>query len=439
MLKDIFLRIVQFLFKKNTETNQKEVTDNNKYATDYSQINEINFSAIFANKLSNYIVSDSTMEIDGENARTDLLNKVGQSVWKKLKKITATTLGEGGIIIVPYVAKGKLYYNLIPQNRLTIDKVDGELITGATVLAERKIITGTISSKVYLRWTNYDVSDSGILTINQQYSDEDGNKIAKPEFWNNIVDEMSISGVDRVPFGYIKSPINNRKTDDKYGVPITYGCDSTINEIRECLAQIQREYKLKETFVGADSTMFDGKDKLPLNGLFRKIDTSDDTFFEVFDPAFRPYTERLQELYKRLEHEVGVNAGILSEVETSKATATEVKRSLFDTFTLVDDTRSNIEKGLEDFFYSCNILANAFNLSAQGEYELKYDWDYSMIEDLESDFNHMVIGVDKGAIDIAELRNWIKPTETMEESEKKVLEIEAKEPSIEQIVGNEVE
>lgn len=42
-------------------------------------------------------------------------------------------------------------------------------------------------------------------------------------------------------------------------------------------------------------------------------------------------------------------------------------------------------------------------------------------------------------IDTAELRNWIKPTETMEESEKKVIEIESREPSIEQIIGNEVE
>lgn len=439
MLKDIFLKIVQFLFKKNTETNQVEVTNNNKYASDYTQTDEINFSAIFANKLSNYIASDSTMEIDGENARVDLLNKVGQSVWKKLKKITATALGEGGIIIVPYVQKGKIYYNLIPQNRLTIDKTDGELITGATVEAEKKVISGNLSTKTYIRWTNYEVSDTEVLTILQQYSDENGNKIVKPKFWNNILDEMKISGVDRVPFGYIKSPINNRKTDDKYGVPITYGCDSTINEIRECLEQIQKEYKLKETFVGVDDTLLNGKNKLPKGGLYRFFQFGDDNHFEVYDPQFRAYTERLQELYKRLEHQIGVNAGILSDVQTTNATATEVKRGLFDTFTIVDDTRTNIEKGFEDFFYSCNVLANAYNLSSQGDYEIKYDWDYSMIEDLESDFSHMVIGLDKGAIDTAELRNWIKPTETMEESEKKVQEIESREPNIEQIIGNEVE
>lgn len=435
MLKDIFLKIIQLLFKKNTETRESEIDNNNKYAEAYKQIDDINFSAIFANKISNYVINDSTMEIDGDNVRTELLNKIGQSMWKKMKKITATALGEGGILLVPYAQKGKLYYDMIPQNRLTIDKTDGDLIVGATVLAERKVIIGTVSTKTYLRWTNYDISDNGILTITQEYSDESGNKIPKPEFWKSITDVFSISGVDRVPFGYIKSPINNRKADDKYGVPITYGCNKTINEIKQTMRQIVREYELKETFVGADITMFNNNGVLAKNGLFKKIDSGQDDFFEVFDPQFRDYTVRLQELYKRLEHEVGVSAGILSEVKTNNATATEIKRSLYDTFTIVDDTRANIEKGLEDFFIACNVIANAFNLSAIGDYEIKYDWDYSLIEDTESDFNHLITGLEKGVIKEEEVRNWLRPTESIEESERVVAEIKQNNPDLEELLG----
>ena len=135
--------------------------------------------------------------------------------------------------------------------------------------------------------------ENGNITITQQFSDEEGNKIPTPDFWKNIQEVQVITGVDKVLFGYIKSPINNRKAVDNYGVPITYGCDSTILEIKDTMKQLYREYKLKEAFVGADSTMFDGKDALPKNGLFKKIDSGDDTFFEVFDPAFRPFTDRL--------------------------------------------------------------------------------------------------------------------------------------------------
>lgn len=313
---------------------------------------------------------------------------------------------------------------------------EGDNITGATVLAERKIIQKQIGNPdVYLRWTNYKV-ENGKITIIQQYTDEKGNKIPAPDFWKNILDKQVITGVDRVLFGYIKSPINNRKTNDNYGVPITYGCDSTIFEIKETIKQLYREYKLKETFVGADVTMFDGKNALPSNGLFKKIDSGEDSFFEVFDPAFRPYTERLEELYRRLEHEIGTSAGILSQVNTQNATATEIKRSMYDTFTIVDDMRSNVEKGIEDFLYSANVLANAYNLSPQGEYELNFDWDYSLLEDSQESFNQLVIGQNKGVISNAELRQFIKPDETIEQSEEAISEIKATEPSIEQLIPN---
>jgi A118 family predicted phage portal protein len=438
MFKSIIQYILNNIFKVNTQTTKKEIDDNSKYAKIYEGIDNINFTSIFSNKLANYVVSDSTMDIQGDNKRTDLLNQVGQSMWKKAKKIVSMSFGYGGVIIVPYVKGGKIYYNLVPQSRLTIDETDGELITGATVLAERKVITGTVNQTVYLRWTNYKIENNN-LTITQQFSDEKGNKIPAPTFWQDIQEVRTITNVDRVLFGYIKSPINNRKTNDKYGVPITYGCDATILEIRETLKQLVREYELKEVFVGADVTMFDGKNALPKNGLFKKIDAGQDGFFEVFDPQFRDYSIRLQELYKRLEHEIGTSYGILSEVATANATATEIRRSMYDTFTICDDARTNIEKGLDDFFYACNVLANAYNLSPQGEYEVTFDWSYSLLEDPDTEWSHLIYGENKGIVKKEELRQWIYPDETLEESQKAIEEIAEQNPSVEELLGTKNE
>ena len=353
MFKNVIMWILTNVFKIQTESTQKEINDNQKYASEYERIDDINFNAIFSNKLANYVISDSNINITGENARVELLDKMGQSLWKKAKKMTSMSLGYGGVIVVPYVKGGKIYYNLVPQNRLTIDQTDGDLITGATVLAEKRVIGGAVSSKTYLRWTNYQVKNGNVV-ITQQFSDDKGNRIQAPEFWKNIQETQVITGVDRVLFGYIKSPINNRKTNDNYGVPITYGCDATILEIKETLKQIAREYDLKQAFVGADATMFNGKDGLPLNGLFKKIDSGDDTFFEEFSPAIRDssYYARLQELYQRLEKEIGTSKGILSEVETKNATATEIKRAMYDTFTIVDDKIVGIDRIKE------NLTAN---------------------------------------------------------------------------------
>jgi len=438
MFKSIIKYILNNVFKIKTETTDKEIDDNSKYAKIYQSIDNINFNAIFSNKLANYVINDSTLNIKGDNARVDLLNKTGQSMWKKAKKIVSMGFGYGGVILVPYVKGGKIYYNIVPQNRLTIDETDGELITGATVLAERKVIKGTINETIYLRWTNYQIKN-GDLVITQQFSDEKGNKIPPPDFWKDIQEVRTITNVDRVLFGYIKSPINNRKANDKYGVPITYGCDATILEIITTLKQLVREYELKEAFVGVDASMFNGKNSLPVNGLFKKVDSTNDDFFEVFDPPFRDYTGRLQELYKRLEHEVGTSYGILSEVDTRNATATEIKRAMYDTFTLCDDMRTNIEKGLDDFFYACNVLANAYNLSSEGKYEVDFDWSYSLIEDTQQEWSQLIYAQNQGIVSKVELRQWLHPDETLEESEKAIQEIEEQEPTIEEMMGNNKE
>ena len=434
-----FIMWIFNIFGIQTQTTQKEVEDNQKYAVEYERIDEINFNSIFSNKLANYVINDSNVNITGENARVELLDKTTQSMWKKAKKITSMGFGYGGVILVPYVKSGKIYYNIVSQSRVTIDEVEGENIIGATIIADKRTVNrGIGNSKTYYRLTNYRVRN-GNIEITQKFTDENGHEVAVPDFWKNIELKKVITGVDRALFGYIKSPINNRKTDDKYGVPITYGCDSTIAEIKETMKQLYREYKLKEAFVGADSTMFNGKDSLPLNGLFKKVDAGDDNFFEVFDPAFRPFTERLQELFKRLEHEIGTSAGILSEVNTANATATEIKRSMYDTFTIVDDMRSNIEKGIEDFLYSANVLANAYNLTPQGEYEVSFDWDYSLLEDSQEAFSQLITAQAKGIVSNVEVRQWLKPDETLEDSQKAIEEIKASEPSVDDLIPNNAE
>ena len=434
MFKSIIQYILNNIFKVNTQTTNKEINDNNKYAKAYENIDDINFNAIFSNKLANYTVSDSSLNILGENKRVDLLNKTGQSMWKKVKKFTSMAFGYGGIILVPYVKGGKIYYNIVPQDRLTIDETDGELITGATVLAEKKVINSSTKQTIYLRWTNYKV-ENGNMIITQQFSDGKGNKIPAPDFWKDIQEVRTITNVDRVLFGYIKSPVNNRKANDKYGVPITYGCEATILEIKETMKQMIREYELKEVFVGADATMFKGNDSLSSNGLYKKIDSGRDDFFEVFDPQFRDYTTRLQELYKRLEHEIGTSYGVLSEVSSVNATATEIKHAMYDTFTICDDMRTSIEKGLEDFFYACNVLANAYNLSPQGEYELDFQWSYALLEDTQTEWTQMTWANKNGIISDVEVRQWLKPNETIEESQKAIEEIKESQPSVDDLLG----
>lgn len=443
MLQNIFLWIMEHIFKIKTQTTANEINKNRNYELEYERIDQINFTAIFSNKIANYTANDSNIDVTGTNERAKYFNDIAQSIKRKLKKISSTILGVGGIAIIPYVKKGKIYYNIIPQSRVTIDEKTGDLITGMTILAESKVVSDYTSQKIYYRWANYQIKN-GNLIIQQKFTDENGSELKDtPEFWAGIQTILSISNVDRVPLAFIISPVNNRQINDNYGVPITYGCDETITEIRECLKQIVREFKAKETFIGVDYSMFK-KDKngnwgLPDDGLYKKFNSDKDDFWEIFSPDIRQssYYERLKELYSRLEKEIGTSAGILTEIETKDATATAIKKSLFDTLAIVDDLRDNLEQGFDDFFKACDVLANAYNVVPSGTFELSFDWDLSLLEEPSETYNQYVQGVSQGVVKKEELRQFIFSDETLEESKKAIEEIEEETPSVDKLLDDE--
>ena len=436
MLKSLFIWILTNVFKIKTETTETEVSINEDFAKEYQQINEINFNAIFSNKLGNYVANDSTIEILGNNPRTELLDKTAQSMWKKMNKITSMAFGFGGILLIPYVKGGKIFYNIVPQTRLTIDEIAGDLITGATILADKKVVSSAVSETIYLRWTNYKIQNNNLI-ITQQYTNQNGSIISIPEFWADIQQIMNISNVDRVPFGYIKSPINNRRSNDKYGVPITYGCESIIEEIRECLRQIVKEYDAKQVLIVMDKTAIGKDGKLPKSGIFTPVDIGVDDFWQIFDPTIRDssYFNRLQELFARLEKAIGTSRGVLTDPLSTYQNTDETKRALYDTLSIINAMRENIEQGLNDFFYSCNILANAYNLTPTGNYEVKYDWDFGLIESSTETWQQLLTGYEKGVVKKEELRQFIYPSEDLDVSKKVIKDLEEKNPSIQQILG----
>ena len=434
-IKNLWDKILS-IFGIKTQTPNQQYATNDLYNSAYEDIRRINYNNIFASKLSNYVANESAITIEEVNKRAELLNSVLSKVDKTKKKIVNRMLGTGGVLLVPYIYNKELLFNIIPQSRLSINAIHGDKITNATLLADVKTVKDGYTTNIYYRWQNEEVQGNN-LVITQKYTDENGSEIRKPEVYNDIKqDIITITNVNRVLFGYFKSPVDNRKSVDYYGVPITYGCGSTINEIYTVIEQIKREYHLKEAFVGADTTMFKGDDALPTNGLYRKVDSGDDKFWEVFDPAIRDssYYARLQELYERLEKEIGTSKGILSNPETINATATEIKRAMYDTFTIVEDTREQFEKALEDFIYACNVYANYYNLGPMGDYEINYDWSYDLLENTQESYNQLIVGKNNGVVSDVELRQFLFPSETIEESKQALAEIKEEEPDISKLL-----
>ena len=429
-----FWNYIKSLFGiKKTATSTKQQEDNQTYADEYLDIKNVNFTAIFANKLATLTTSDSTVQIPADSKRAELLNVCANDVWSKLKKIVASSLAVGGCLIVPYVKNGRILYNIIKQNRLIINDRDGEKITNATVLADSM----TINNVNYYRLTNYAVNGNTLYISNRTISEYGAPAVV--DAWNGIQD-IAIANVDRVLFGFIKSPVDNRKSSDDYGVPITYGCREIIEDIKTCMQQVRDEFELKRVRLQADDRTFkkDPKtgqpiieDKLFMAGWSEKGD-----LFNVFDPAIREssYYARLNNLFELFEKQVGTSKGILTKLETNGATATEIKNAVGDTFAMITDIRKSIQQGLEDYIYACNVLANYYNLTPEGKYKITFDWSYSLVESTTETWQQMKDGQSIGIRKKAELRAW-QTGESLEEAQKVIDEIAESEPNMQSLLG----
>ena len=260
---------VKQIFNADPVISDREQAITNEFSHQYEDAVNINFTAIFAGKLSSLTTTESTVEVVGDTARAELLNSSMQDIWAKAGKWTSMAFGAGGVLLVPYITGGKLYTDIVPQNRMIINRVNGEELRSVTVIAD----STRQRDRKYYRLTDYTLDDGGHLGITQKAVTDGGAVVPLTSLseWANIQDEISIGGVEHLPLAYLKSPVDNRRIDALYGVPITFGCEHIIAEITECLEQVRQEYNLKRPMVGMDSTLFEvknGRRVLPRTGLF---------------------------------------------------------------------------------------------------------------------------------------------------------------------------
>lgn len=439
-----FIEWIKRLFGKKPFTG--EGSQNAAYGEQYEDIRNINFGAIFAHRLANKACADSTITVTapdgGESARSEFISAALQRVWAKGKKITEQALGKGGKVIVPYINNGKPYFDIVDQSRMMISAMDGDELTSVTLLADSVMV----NSITYYRWADYTL-ENGEHAIRQRATNSSGAQVplSTVPAWADITEEIEIQGVEHLLLAYLKSPVDNRKDKDVYGVPITYGSEAIIESLYTCLEDFAKEFELKRAFVGADEMLFGKGEKLPANGLFKKFSGSGalnpkgQSFWEVFDPAFRDssYKARYDILCAQLEQSVGTSRGILTEQATVSATATEIRAANYDTFCLVDDIRTALEDVFRQLAYAYDVLAEAFGATpagARGQYEVTFDWDMSSLESTAETFNQLSELESRGLIKGARLASWVTG-DSLEDAQTEIDEVRASTPSVGQLLG----
>ncbi|MCL2772342.1 MAG: hypothetical protein FWD71_03240 [Oscillospiraceae bacterium] len=400
------------------------------YVIRYEDITEFNIVSVIANKLSNIVCSDASAEVVATtgNSGDDFVNESVKSCFSNINLIAARVFGIGGVVLKPYVYNGKIYTDILPQNRFFVIEQHGEVVTKAGFIAD-VMVDKNDKKKKYMRIEYHSLGDDGIYAIENKIV-YDGDEIALADSpWRDMPSVVRISNIDKMLFAFIKCPTDNKKdvgNNSIYGVPVTYGQDKIIKMILDLLNEIPDEYKNKKAFIGADDLLFDRNSKLPENGLYRLFRAGgaidQQSFWEVFSPEIRQtsYFQGLDYLFGLLEKSICVNKGMLTDLNVSNATATAIKRSTLDTFSTVNAMRRNIEKAFEHLVYAYGVIADVCGLipqsvrvaemshdSMNAEYKVKFDWDYRLLEDTSETWKQLLEGYNIGAASLEELRMYL--------------------------------
>lgn len=429
-IKDLILR----LFGVKVTESESEIEQNAKYTSDYQNTDKENITALMANSLSTIAFSDTSVTVSGDNKRAEYLNDIAKNQWKTVKQLSMSCLGTGMVASIPYsVDNGlgrKIYIDTVTRDRFFITGKQGDEITACSVLADRL----TYKGKKFERWTDYSV-ENGVYIIRQKAMQGDNPcPLSDVPAWASVQEEIRISGVDRLPIGIMYCPANSRNPR-LTGVPITFGCDATLKKIADTFSDIEKEFKNKKIKVFADRMLVnDGRFD---EDLYVRFGNSDKFSYDVFDPAFREtaYYTKLQNHFAMLEKEVGCSRGVLTDLTTNGATATEIRRSMFNTFSLCDSIHTQFEAYFDGLIYGINVLCNYYGITVPGEYEIIYDWSYALLEDSSETFRQISECVLQNAADVSELRQFVFPNETIEESKQRCEEIAEKSPNLSNLVG----
>lgn len=345
-----------------------------------------------------------TLELKTEVTGNDFINEEYQAVVSDIRKYTEYACAKGGLAMKPYASEGHIEVDMVQADRFFPTKFNSRGEVTAAVFAESL----TVGQKVYTRLeyhqhegTMYHINNKAFVKQDLDNVEVLGKEVpltAVPE-WANLQEEVTLKNVKMPLFAYFKIPnANNVDDTSPLGVSVY---SRAINDIKEADNQWTRllwEFEGSELAIDADITLFKKDDKgnyeFPKgkDRLFRMMDLDDNAEkYKVFAPAIRDENliNGFNAILRRIEFNVGLAYGTLSDPNTVDKTAEEIKASKQRSYSTVSDIQKSLQTALEQLVYAMDVMAQLSGLSGRKKYEMSFDWDDSIVIDKEQELASM--------------------------------------------------
>ena len=380
-------------------------------------VSTANLPAAIAGEVARLVTLELKSAITG-SARADFLNAAYQPLLRDIRRQSEYACAKGGLVFKPYVSDGRLAVDCIQADcfyPVSFDSAGN--ITGAVFLAQVER-----DDKYYTRLETHLLTGDGYVIRNQAYKsasmDDLGEEIplTEVEEWADFMPEVAVKGVSAPLFSYFKIPFaNSIDPQSPLGVSVYARAADLICEADRQYSRILWEYEGAELAVDADMTLFkrdeNGELVLPQGKerLFRALDLDDsDSKYNVFSPQIRDGSlfNGLNRLFQRIEFACGLAYGTLSDPQTVERTAEEIKSSKQRSYATVADIQKSLRDALTALAGAMDVWCTLGRLAPQGEYDISFEFDDSIVADRRAEFAEKQQLVAAGIMQPWEFRMW---------------------------------
>ena len=356
-------------------------------------VKAVGLPAAICREVTRPTLVEFTANITGSQ-RADYLNDGFRLAKENFGKALELGLALGGVALKPYIYGDNLLVDMTGAAGFQPTKFDpaGRCIGG--VFRDKPV---KVNGKYYVRLESHNLIDTTYTIKNKAYYSDSTGSVGAPApldvvpEWADIQEEVAIQNMDGPLFAYFKPPIaNTADTNSLCGMSI-YGDAATVELIKQADEQWERlrwEFKSGERKVLMDgntstANMFDKR--LLEIGAF----TADGDFYQFLNPELRndAVYKGFQDVLRRIEFNVGLSYGDISDPQTVEKTATEIRSSKQRKYVLISSIQTALEHTFDSLIYAMDVYATLYGLAADGEYEVTYDWGDSILDDQETKDN----------------------------------------------------
>ena len=365
-----------------------------------ADVRPIGLPRAICRELRNVSATELEINITGDGDRAEYVNDCVRRNLPAIFDGVQSGLAVGGLAIKPYVSgeRGSEYVGLDIVSAVGFLPVAYD-DAGVCVAGIFKTAAVIVDKKRYVKLEYHKFAGGGYAISNRAFEVGNDGSLVKlvpletVPAWAGIEADTELEGVEQPLFAYMAVS----ETSSHVGKSVYSGeTEDLIRQADEMWELFRYELSSGERkIIGtAEAILRDrpeylggGHNPLATDRLYVAMDYDSEEFFREFSPELRQagYYDGLQAILRRIEFNVGLAYGDISDPNTVEKTASEIRASKQRKYATVSVLEEKLERCLRTAIYGINAYCDLYDIAPGGDYNVSIKWGDSVLTDSDTD------------------------------------------------------